>query len=352
MLYSGLEKMAENTLIDLRSDTVTQPSQSMREAMLNAIVGDDVYGEDPSVNQLEKYCANWLDKEAAMLVSSGTMGNLICFLVHCQRGEELVLGNMAHAFLYERGGSATVGNIHSYAVPNAANGSLPIEEIRAAIRDDDIHCPRSALLCLENTQAQCGGQPLALDYLISVRKLCDEFGLALHCDGARLWNAAIACKQAPKILAAPFDSLSVCLSKGLAAPVGSIVLGSEAFIQKARRLRKLLGGGMRQAGFIAAAAQVALNEMYSRLQEDHDNAALLTKGLQNAGYHITHEVKTNLVFFKPHPQDTLNISQRLALWKNKGLLLSAFEDGSIRAVTHYGINQADIERSLLILQQL
>ncbi len=344
--------MGENFYIDLRSDTVTKPSPSMRQAMAEAKVGDDVYGEDPTVNRLEQLAAELLGKESAMFVPSGTMGNLICLLTHCGRGEEVIIGDQAHMFLYERGGSAVLGGIHPYTVTNAIDGSLPLSEIRAAVRPDDIHCPTTKLLCVENTQAQRGGIPLSLNYLHGLSDLAKELGLALHCDGARLWNASVATGVEPSVLSSPFDSLSVCLSKGLAAPIGSLVIGTQSFVDQARRLRKLLGGGMRQVGAIASAGLIALEQMRDRLAIDHENAQFLAEGLRTCGYEVLHSVQTNIIFFRQHEQDILSISERLAVWKNSGLLVSDFGDQIIRAVTHYGIEREDIDQVISILQKL
>lgn len=344
--------MTQTFPIDLRSDTVTQPTPSMRKAMAEAIVGDDVYGEDPTVNHLEEVTADLLGKEAALLVPSGTMGNLICLLTHCGRGEEAIVGDQAHLFLYERGGSAALGGIHPYPINTTPDGSLSLSSIREAVRPDDIHCPRTKLLCLENTQAQRGGLPLSLTYLQNLHELAHELGLLLHCDGARLWNAAIATGVDPIALSSPFDSLSVCLSKGLAAPMGAIIVGRQLFINEARRSRKLLGGGMRQAGIIASAGLIAIKEMRARLAVDHENAQILAKGLAESGYQITHPVQTNIIFFRQHQKDHLLLKERLTIWQKAGLLVSDFGNSTIRAVTHYGIERADINQAIVILQKL
>ncbi|HBY95842.1 MAG TPA: threonine aldolase, partial [Chloroflexi bacterium] len=238
------------TPIDLRSDTVTFPTPAMRQAMAKAEVGDDVYGEDPTVNRLEALAAEMLGKEAALFVPSGTMGNLVCLLTHCGRGDEVIMGDRAHTYLFEAGGSAAVGGIHPRVLPNQSEGTLDLEQVRDAIRSENVHHPRTKLLALENTHNRAGGTVLPLDYIASARAICDEHGIALHCDGARLWNAAVFLGESPAAVAAPFDSLSVCLSKGLSAPVGSLVVGSAVFVREARRARKQLGGGMRQAGVL------------------------------------------------------------------------------------------------------
>ncbi|MEZ5597672.1 MAG: low-specificity L-threonine aldolase [Pseudomonadales bacterium] len=254
--------------VDLRSDTVTRPTPGMREAMARAEVGDDVFGEDPTVNRLQATAAALLDKEAALFVSSGTQANLLAVLSHCQRGEEYIAGDHAHAYWYEAGGAAVLGSVQPQPVPMAADGTVPLDRVRAVVKPDDFHVARTRLLCIENT---CNGKPLPRDYLIDAGTLCRELGLALHMDGARLFNAAIAQNIDAKALAEPCDSVSVCLSKGLGAPVGSLLLGSVEFIARAR-LRKMLGGGMRQAGIPAAAGLYALEKHIARLVVDHVRA--------------------------------------------------------------------------------
>ncbi len=293
------------TCIDLRSDTVTRPTPAMREAMACAEVGDDVFGEDPTVKQLEEMAAQRMGKEAALFVASGTMANIICQMAHCGRGDEMILGDQSHIFFYEQGGSAALGGIHPRTVPNQPDGTILPATIAAAIRTDDVHFPRSRLLVLENTHNRCHGYPLDLAYLQAVGELARTNRLKLHIDGARIFNAAIALGLAPHELAEPADSISFCLSKGLAAPAGSLVCGSSVFIQQARRMRKVLGGGMRQAGILAAAGIVALTQMVTRLAEDHANAQKLAQGLQAIdGLKTTPEnVKTNIVYIDITRQD-------------------------------------------------
>lgn len=256
-------------MIDLRSDTVTQPSDAMRQAMFDAPVGDDVYAEDPTVNALENYVANLLDKEAALFAPSGTQSNLLALFAHCNRGDEYIVGDAAHTFRYEGGGAAILGSIPPQTVPMAMDGTLALDAIEAAIKPTDVHFARSRLICLENTHA---GEPLPLGYAEAVAGLSERYGLAMHLDGARLFNAALAQNRSPGALAAPFDSASVCLSKGLGAPVGSVLAGSQALIDDARRWRKVLGGGMRQAGIIAAAGLHALEHHLEDLARDHEKA--------------------------------------------------------------------------------
>jgi threonine aldolase len=337
--------------IDLRSDTVTKPSPAMRAAMADAEVGDDVFGEDPTVNRLEAVTADMLGKEAGLYVPSGTMGNLIAQLTHCGRGEEVIVGDQAHTYIYEAGGSAAVGSIHPRALPTEPDGTLPLDRVRDAVRDPgNPHYPRTRLLVLENTHNRMGGRFLPQSYLQSTRDLCDEFGIRFHCDGARLWNAAVAAGVSPGELAQPFDTLSVCLSKGLAAPVGSVVVGSKPFIQEARRARKLVGGGMRQAGIIAAAGLVALTEMQERLADDHANARLFAEGIERLGYRVTHEVETNIVIFEQSGNGAAP-AERAARWESRGVRILPIGGQRFRAVTHYGIEEADIRDALRVIEE-
>lgn len=341
--------MTTTQIIDLRSDTVTQPSPAMRRAMAEAPLGDDVYGEDPTVNRLEALVADLLGKEAAMLAPSGTMGNLSCLLAHCGRGEEYIVGSRQHTYLYEAGGAAAAGSIHPFVVPSQPDGTLALAAIEEAVRGDDPHYPRTRLISLENTHNRQGGRVLPLAYLQQVRAIADRHGLKLHCDGARMWNAAVALNLSPATLAGPFDSLSVCLSKGLAAPVGSLAVGSRDFIHEARRARKVLGGAMRQAGVIAAAGIVALTEMIERLAEDHANAHRLAEGLRSLGCELLHPIETNIVYFElPEGLDPVG---QMTRWQAQGLLIGQIYGRSFRAVTHYGIETGHIERALAILAE-
>ena len=270
--------------IDLRSDTVTLPSPAMRRAMAEAPLGDDVYGEDPTVNRLEALAAERVGKEAALLVVSGTMGNLCALLAHCARGEEVIVGDQSHIYNYEAGGAAVLGGVAFHVVPTLPNGELPLSELAAAVRDPgDSHEAITRLICLENTHNRCGGVALAPAYMRDVQAFARARGLAVHLDGARLFNAAVAQRTDASSITQHVDSVQFCLSKGLAAPVGSIVAGDAAFVARARRIRKLVGGGMRQAGVLAAAGIVALEEMVERMAEDHANARMLAEGLAGAG---------------------------------------------------------------------
>ena len=339
-------------VIDLRSDTVTKPTAAMRAAMAAAEVGDDVYGEDPSVNKLEALVAEMLGKEAAVFVASGTMGNLISVLSHCGRGDEMILGDYAHIFRAEQGGSAALGGVHSHTVRNQPDGTLDMGEIVAAIRANDPHNPITRLICLENTQNYCGGRALPVDYMDAVGNLAHERGLKLHVDGARLWNAAVALNVSPARLLKEADSVSVCLSKGLGAPVGSVVAGDSEFIAKARRNRKVVGGSMRQAGVLAAAGIVAVTEMVERLADDHANAQTLAKGLaQMDGISIDPStVDTNIVFFNLDA-DVLSPVQLAQNLRGHGVLLNASAGRRMRAVMNHHVTAEDVPTILTAFEQ-
>jgi threonine aldolase len=334
-------------VIDLRSDTVTKPTPAMRKAMAEAEVGDDVYGEDPTVNRLEAMVAGLLGKEAAVFVSSGTQGNLVSVLSHCGRGDEMILGDRAHIFRSEQGGAAALGGVHPHTVPNRPDGTLDLGEIAAAIRTDNEHYPATKLICLENTQNSCGGRVLPVHYMDAVGDLAHERGLQLHVDGARLWNAAVALNVDPGRLVRKADSVSVCLSKGLAAPVGSVVAGSADFIRRARRNRKVAGGSMRQAGIIAAAGIVAINEMVERLVDDHANAKLLANGLaQIDGINLgVDEVETNLVFFEV-VHNGLTAQQLSVGLAARGVLINATGQQRLRAALNYHVTAEDVQTTL------
>ncbi len=337
--------------IDLRSDTVTQPTPAMREAMARAQVGDDVFGEDPTVNQLEAMAAAMFDKEAGLFVSSGTQGNLVSLLAHCQRGDEVIMGHNSHTYNYEQVGSAVLGGIAPRIVPNQPDGTLRLEDIEAAIMLDNVHFGITRLISLENTHNRCGGAFLTPEYTDAVAALAQRHGLKLHIDGARIFNAAVAQNVDVKALTRHADSVTFCLSKGLSAPVGSVVVGSSAFIKRARRARKILGGGMRQAGVIAAAGIVALTEMIDRLSEDHANAQRLARGLAQIPGIQPEPVHTNIVYFHvDHPRFHAQSLQEALLAEGVGVL--ALGPGRIRAVTHYGIEASDIDETLDILASL
>lgn len=339
--------------VDLRSDTMTRPTPEMRKAMAEAEVGDDVFGEDPTVNRLEEMAAERLGKEASVMVVSGTMGNLVSLLAHCGRGEEIILGSQAHSFLLEQGGSAAVGGIHPRTVVNQPDGKLALDDIQAAIRDDNIHFPRTRLIGLENTHNLCNGYPLDTDYMDAVGKIAADRGLKIHVDGARFFNAAIALGVDPDILAARADSVSFCLSKGLAAPVGSMVCGSREFVSEARRARKLVGGGMRQAGVLAAAGIVALTQMVERLADDHANARKLAEGLANfTDIEVDPvQIKTNIVFFDLARPD-MTAQQLVAKLDTEGIRMLPAGPRRLRAVTHYHITPEDIDYTLKVFSKV
>ena len=340
-------------IIDLRSDTVTLPTPAMREAMYRAEVGDDVFGEDPTVNRLEEMAAERMDKEAGLFVASGTMANLICLLTHCGRGDEFILGHMAHTFLYEAGASAGLGGLHPRTVPNQPDGTLDLEDVEAAIRADNVHFPHTRLICLENTHNRCGGAALTVEYTNSLCELAHSRHIAVHLDGARVFNAAIALGVDVKELTRNVDSVAFCLSKGLSCPVGSLVCGSADFIAEARRNRKMVGGGMRQAGIIAAAGVVALEEMIDRLAEDHANARHLAEGLAEiAGLSIDLErVQTNMIYLDLLDEG-LESDQFLARLREGGVKMLPTGPRRFRAVTHYGIEARDIEQALAVVRQV
>lgn len=334
--------------IDLRSDTVTQPTPQMRAAMAAAELGDDVYREDPSVNRLQALAAERMGKEAGLFVPSGTMGNLAAVLAHCGRGDEVILGSLGHTFLFEGGGIAALGGVHSYTLPTQPDGTLALEDIRAAIRSDDPHYPTSRLITLENTHNRCGGVPLSVEYMDAVGALARQHNLRVHLDGARLFNAAVALGVPAARLAQAADSVTFCLSKGLCAPVGSVLCGSHEFIAKALRIRKQLGGGMRQAGVLAAAGIVALESMVERLCEDHQRARALAGGLARLhipGLRVERELPpTNMVFVALDGAIQADELTRRLL--DQGVKVGGVGQRRLRLVTHHGIDDAAVERTL------
>ncbi len=340
-------------IIDLRSDTITRPTPAMRKAMAEAEVGDDVFKEDPTVNRLEEMAAQRVGKPAALLVGSGTMGNLVSQLSHCGRGDETILGDQSHVFFYEQGGASALGGIHPRTLANELDGTIALEKIEAAIRPDDVHFPISRLVILENTHNRCSGTPLKPTYTTAVGRLVKRHGLKLHIDGARIFNAAVALGVDVAELAAPADSLTFCLSKGLAAPVGSVVCGDEAFISRARRIRKSVGGGMRQAGIIAAAGIVALTEMVNRLAEDHVNAKALASGLAEIqGLLIDPDaVVTNIVYFRvaKNRMDAPTLVRQLG---DLGVRVLPTAKDQMRAVLNYHVTLADVQRALAVFSRV
>ena len=339
--------------IDLRSDTATLPTPEMRQAMANAELGDDVYGEDPTVNRLEALVAERLGKQAGLFVPSGTMGNLAAVLAHCGRGDEVILGDYSHTFLYEAGGMAALGGVHPHTVPNQTDGTLALEDIAAAIRPDNPHFPISRLICLENTHNRCGGIPLTAAYTRQVGELAQRNSLRLHIDGARIFNAAVALGVSSAELVAPADSVMICFSKALCAPVGSMLCGDEEFIQRARRVRKQLGGGMRQAGVLAAAGIVALESMVDRLADDHARARLLADGLREirALSLETAIPPTNMIYIQLAPQAPLNAPMLVDALAHKGIKVSSIGTNRMRLVVHYWIDDQAVEYTIESFRQ-
>lgn len=332
--------------VDIRSDTVTKPTSEMREAMAKAEVGDDVYGEDATVNRLQEMAAALTGQEAGLFVASGTMGNLTGILAHCGRGDEVILGKSAHTFLFEAGGISVLGGVHSCQLMNQADGSLALDEIEAAIRWDDPHEPITRLITLENTHNHCGGTYQTVEYTRQVAEFAHERGLKVHLDGARVFNAATALGVDVRELTSPLDSVTFCLSKGLAAPVGSVLCGSKEFIKKALRIRKMLGGGMRQAGILAAAGIVALQKMVPRLGEDHVRARKLAEGLgKNRGIVLDEGTPaTNMVFFNLSDDVPISAEELSKILKENGVLVGVTGSRRFRLVTHYQIDDESVER--------
>jgi threonine aldolase len=324
------------TIVDLRSDTVTRPSAGMRKAMNEAELGDDVFGDDPTVNRLQARAAEMFGFEAALLFPTGTQSNLAALMSHCGRGEEVILGSEAHSYRYEAGGLSVLGSIHPQVVSNRADGTLDLNEVESLIKPDDPHFPRTRLLALENTIT---GRVLSRDYLGKAVDLAKRKKLAIHLDGARIFNAASQLKMKVKDLCAGFDSVSSCLSKGLGAPAGTVLLGNSEFIQKAKRARKILGGGMRQAGVIAAGGLYALENNIERLQEDHANAEKLARGLRELKLDV--QVNTNMALAKVPPEKVAALAGHL---KNQQILV--LPRAPMRLVTHLDVDAAGIERAL------
>ena len=322
--------------VDLRSDTVTRPSPGMRKAMHEAELGDDVFGDDPSVNRLQARAAGMFGFEAALLFPTGTQSNLAALMTHCQRGDEVILGAEAHSYRYEGGGLGVLGSIHPQVVANRADGTLDLNEVESQVKPDDPHFPRTRLLALENTIT---GRVLPRPYFEQAIALARGKNLAIHLDGARIFNAAVQLKTSVKELCAGFDSVSSCLSKGLGAPAGTVLLGNREFIQKAKRARKILGGGMRQSGILAAAGLYALENNVARLAEDHRNAEKLAKGLRELG--LDAQLNTNMVLVKIPPEQAARLGEHL---KRQDILVLA--RSPMRLVTHLDVDAAGVERAI------
>jgi threonine aldolase len=339
-------------VIDLRSDTITTPTEEMREAMYKAEVGDDVFGEDPTVNRLEEMAAGKLGKQASLFTPSGTMSNLIAVLAQTRHGDEVILGSEAHILWNEVGGAAALGGVVLRAVANREDGTMDQAEVQAAVRAVNIHYPPTTLVCLENTHNRCGGAVLSPDYTAAIGRLAHDRGCWLHLDGARIFNAAVALGVPAAGLARLADSVSFCISKGLSAPVGSLLCGDKDFISRARKVRKMLGGGMRQAGILAAAGIVALEKMIDRLAEDHANARRLARGLVDIkGMDVEPgKVQTNIVMFEP--PSFLEAPEFIARMAGQGVKFTCPGGRRVRAVTHRLVSAADIDEVLQRIRQL
>ncbi len=339
--------------VDLRSDTVTKPTPEMRELMAEAEVGDDVYRDDPTVNKLEAMAAEKLGKESAIFVPSGTMGNLLALLVHCQRGDEVIVGDKSHIYLNEAGGMSALGGIHPCPIPNQKDGTLSIDDILASIRTEDVHHPITHLICLENTQNVCGGIPLTVEYTKQVGAIAHENNLALHIDGARIFNSAVAQNVDVKELAGPADSVMFCLSKGLVSPIGSMLVGAEKFVNRARHLRKMLGGGMRQVGIVAAAGLLSLEKMTDRLVEDHRRAKEIAEGLRQINGIVVDEGSpyTNMIYLNLAENISVSMQQIAESMQKTGVLIDAESPRRLRLVTHYWIDDDGVEKSISAFKQ-
>jgi threonine aldolase len=342
-------------IIDMRSDTVTKPTPAMWKAMMQAELGDDVYGDDPTVNRLEKLAAEKTGKESSLFVASGTMGNLAAILTHCVRGDEAILGDRSHVFQDEVGGIAALAGVMPHIIPNQVDGTLKLQDIENAIRVEDIHCPPTRLIILENTHGEFGGVPLTRDYMKQVGKIAKANDLLIHIDGARIFNAAVAEGIPASELVEAADSVTFCLSKGLCAPVGSMLCGSEAFIKRARKVRKQLGAGMRQVGILAAAGIVALEENIDRLADDHRRMKDFAKGIgiiSGINIDFRDPPASNMLFVTLDStinMDAASIQRRL---KDKGLLCNTAGKGRLRFLTHYWLSDEDVFSADKILRQV
>ena len=349
---SSLNEIFNRKKIDLRSDTVTLPTDEMREAMSNAEVGDDVYQEDPTVYRLEELAAKKIGKETALFVPSGTMGNLIAVLTHCQRGDEVILEMDSHIYYYEVGGMSAVAGVIPRLIAGD-KGILNPQDVKMALREINLHYPKTTLICVENTHNRAGGTITSPKIIEEICQLAHQRNIQVHLDGARIFNAAVALNIKPALLAKDVDSMMFCLSKGLSAPVGSILTGSKEFIQRARKNRKMLGGGMRQAGILAAAGIIALENMVERLEEDHKNARILGEGLADiGGIKIDLEtIQTNMVYFNLN-KSGMNTYQFLPKLAEYNILGSPQPPTKVRLVTHYGINEDDIYATIKAIKEI
>ena len=341
-------------IYDFRSDTVTRPTEAMRQVMANAEVGDDVYQDDPTVNALQMKAAQVLGKEDSLFVASGTMGNLLAALAYCQRGDEVIMGEKGHAFLHEAGGVSALGGVVIHTVPNQADGSLSLIDLENALRYEDIHEPPSRMVIVENTQNACGGVALTVEYTNQVAAFARDHSLAFHIDGARVFNAALKLGVPASELVEQANSVTFCLSKGLCCPVGSVLCGTHDFIGRARRLRKMLGGGMRQAGILAAAGIYALDHMVDRLAEDHQRASMLAKGLAEIkGLSLAKgSPYTNMVFVHVNEDSCLTSSQLVEKLSEQGILVNESGRNELRFVTHHDVGDEAVESCLKVLHKL
>lgn len=342
--------MERMKIIDLRSDTITHPTHAMREAMYRAEVGDDVFGEDVTVNRLEELSAEITGKEAAVYTPSGTMSNLLAVLSHTRHGDEVILGDRAHIFLNEVGGAAALGGVSLRTVPNNPDGTIDIDLIEVAIRGQNLHWPPSTLLCLENSHNFCGGSVLDVEYTIEAAEVAHRHGMQIHLDGARIFNAAVSLGTPVIELCEPVDSICFCLSKGLSAPVGSVLCGSTDFINRARKLRKMVGGGMRQAGVIAAAGIVALETMVERLADDHHNAKILAENLSKFSGLKVERPETNIVMFST--PDSLPAADFINMAGGVGVKMIAVGPRRVRAVLHRMVTAEDVGEAIEKLKKV
>ena len=336
--------------IDLRSDTVTRPTPEMRKAMLEAVVGDDVFGEDPTINALQEKVAHLLGKEAALFVASGTMGNQLSIKAHTQPGDEVMIEAGGHAMNFEGGAGAVLSAVQFFGIPGN-RGIFDAPQVEAAIRLDDVHFPVSRLVVVENTHNRGGGTVFPLENILRIKEVAVKRGLRMHMDGARLWNACVASGISPKDYAAPFDSVSVCLSKGLGCPAGSLVAGSRDFIKRVHRFRKMVGGGMRQIGFFGAAGIYALDHHINRLEEDHRKAKKMAQGLARIQNVLIHpeEVETNILFFDVSPAER-TAQEVAATLRKKGVLVHPTSPTRIRCVAHLDVSFSDIDQALKAIE--
>ncbi len=338
-------------MIDLRSDTVTKPTEAMRRAMYEAEVGDDVYGEDPTINKLEEYAADLLGKESALFVTSGTQGNQIAVLTHCRPSQEVILEENAHIYVYEGGAISALAGVQPKLVPGI-RGSLQAADVQSAIRADDIHYPETGLIAMENTHNRAGGAIVPLEDMKKVFQVAEAHHIPVHLDGARLFNASVATGHSVKAFAEQATTVQVCLSKGLGSPIGSLIAGDSDFIKQARKWRKRLGGGLRQAGILAAAGMISLTQMVDRLADDHERAKRLAKALsETSTFSIANQVETNIVMLDV--SGTGNTADQIVeTCKKEGILASSFGPTIIRLTTHFDLTDADIDTAISVFQKL